>query len=890
MVMALCWGAMTELGVAQDTAQGRLITYFDFEERVTADWSHLFLQEPSLPPKGLFFSATGDPDRFVNGAMSLRLDLHGGSISYRTADHVVIPAQRNARYLVRAWVMTEKLEHAHARIEVRVVDQSRLTAQEGVVDDPVLAATVAEFASDPIQTNGQWQLVEVLLDTRSESARTGGELRIVPSLQVVQPAFIAPVDHNRLSPRVEDVVGFAWFDDLQVWRIPSVDFHTISAQTGMPTEGVSVMGERLAARVMIDDPIEPLPTVEIQILDLDGVTIYTDRFTARSDGIPIDRDLPVTYSGWYELRMRAFSGEETIAQRESSLVVVRNQPRSQHRTTPRFGFSFQDWSTSELPRLQSMLEVFDPSVVEFSIWPVRNDDAPVGDALVPMRRLLDVEREARREVLLALDRVHSSIAQTVGTEPSEIAVVFSSDPSAWVPEVESWLLACGTYVDRWRIAGLADGSAITSLPDPLVQLVEQLLSEPALSVPCQLGEPGIGDWPYFVAGSELSAKAQAKLFEANGKASGSEITIRISPPQEGWRRRDQIDEMARRIITAWRAGADRIMTPMPRVGSQVDPTTLAWASLGRALSGRRMEGELHVSDTATCLVANGDSGLLVVAYSDGPSESETIQIPLGSTTVSVESIDGREWTVANREGVHEIEVSSTPVVIRDANPEVVSLASSLRFHPQQVQSLRGPCDVELVLHNPFPNAVEGELEFIAPEGWSFEPARQHVRISADSDIRVPSTIRWDWIPQLGEESIQVKLLLLDGGNLDASVQVPLEIVSPGIEVEADWSLVKSAVTGNESVLVTLEVTNRSSEAMNLEAVAVAWRVGRKRAPISNLQPGESAIRRFEFQAGIDQLAGTEVRLSLHEVDGAAAVAISVPISSQGAATALVPVD
>jgi hypothetical protein len=118
----------------------------------------------------------------------------------------------------------------------------------------------------------------------------------------------------------------------------------------------------------------------------------------------------------------------------------------------------------------------------------------------------------------------------------------------------------------------------------------------------------------------------------------------------------------------------------------------------------------------------------------------------------------------------------------------------------------------------------------------------------------------------------------------------LEIVSPGIEAEADWSLVKSAVTGDESVLVTLKVTNSSSEAMNLEAVAVAWRVGRERAPISNLQPGESAIRRFEFQAGIDQLAGTEVRLSLHEVDGAAAVAISVPILSQDAATALAPVD
>lgn len=888
LALSLSWGGVLEAQASQETTEGRLITAFDFEERITADWSHLFLQEPSLPPRGLFFNVAGDPDRFLSGSMSLRFDLHGGSISYRTADHVVIPAQSNARYLIRAWVMTEGLQNAHARLEARVVDQSKFAAQDAEVIDPVLKSTVAEFTSDPVQTQGRWQLIELFLDTRSEAARTSGELRIVPALQVVQPGFLAGVDQNRLSPHIEDVQGTAWFDDLEVWRVPSVDLHTLSSRTGLPTQGVSVEGEKLTARIMIDDPVDPTPSVEITVLNLDGVPVHTDHFTSRSDGRAIDRDLPIARPGWYEIRMRALSNEEPIASLNDSLLVVPRQDHFQHSVTPRFGFFLQDWSVSELPRLASLLDVLDPGLLEFSMWPVRNDDLSVDEAQGPMGLLLKQQRAAGREVLLALDRVHPSIAKEVGTAPTEIAIVFESDPSIWMPEVERWLLTFGTMVDRWRIAGLADGSAIASLPKVLQDRVYKLVSTPALSVPCRLGDSARGRAPYFVAGSEVTAQAQADLLLEYAENADSQITVRLDPPPLEWARRDRVDEISRRIISAWKAGVERVLTSVPPLGSGFDETYLAWTRLGDALSGRTLEGELYVSDTATCLVANGESGLLVVAYSDRMVSSETITVPLGTTTVTVESIDGRQWSVANRLGVHEIEVSSTPVIIRDADSAVVSLASSMRFRPEKIESMRGPRPIELVVRNPFSHAIEGEIEFISPEGWAFEPARQRIRIEAESDVRVPSTIRWARIPQLGAESIQVHFTLNGHRQLDARVQVPVEIVSPGIEVSADWSLVESAVTGNESVLVTLEVTNRGSEAINLEAVAVAWRVGRERAPISNLQPGDSVIRRFKFNADYEKLAGTEVRLSLHEVEGAAALSIGVPISGHGLDTALAP--
>ena len=641
---------------------------------------------------------------------------------------------------------------------------------------------------------------------------------------------------------------------------------------------------------MIDDPIEPTPIIEIQVLDLDGVVVHRDRFTAVSDGRPVDRDLPELGPGWYDVRMRALGDGKVIAQSGGSILVVHDRPRHRDRSGPHFGYSFQDWSTSELSSLQRFLEVLDPGVVEFSMWPVGNDAAPVEQAIAPMQQLLELQRSSRREVLLALDRVHASIAEEIDVEPSEIAVVFDAEISTWMPEVERWLLAFGGSVDQWRIASPDEGTAIKGIPNTLENLVNELVVEPALAIPVGIESPWSGAWPYLVAGSEHDAGVIEAGLTAGESGSVKGVTLVMESPSAGWSRRDRVQEMSHRIISAWKNGAKQILSSAPKVGSDIDATNLAWACLGNALSSRRLKGELHVSNFATCLIADGDAGLLVIAYANGVDRTEIIELPLGTPTVSVESIDGTKWTVANANGVHHIEVTSMPVVIRDADSEIVSLASSMRFSPQRIRSMRGTREIELVVRNPYAHVLDGEIEFMAPDGWRFEPVRQKVRIGAHAEVRVPTAIRWDGIPELGSESIQVKLTMSGGGQLDARVQLPIDVVSPGIEIAADWSVVTSAVSGRDSVLLTAEVSNMSEEAMNLEAVAVAWRIGRERALISNLQPGETAIRQFEFKAGLDRLDGTEVLLSLHEVDGAAAVAIRVPILSQRAATALVPGD
>jgi hypothetical protein len=127
-------------------------------------------------------------------------------------------------------------------------------------------------------------------------------------------------------------------------------------------------------------------------------------------------------------------------------------------------------------------------------------------------------------------------------------------------------------------------------------------------------------------------------------------------------------------------------------------------------------------------------------------------------------------------------------------------------------------------------------------------------------------------------------------TIDARIAVPLKVVSPNIEVEADWSLASSAVDGSTGVVITMEVMNRSDQPIDLEASAVAWQTGRERMKISDLEPGGRAVRRFQFKADLARLAGTEILLVVEDLDGPDAVSMGIPIAGGESQAAVVPAD
>ena len=144
-------GAAAASQEAGEAVRSESVRFFGFEERTTTDWSHAFKQAPGLPRQGLFFDVVTDETTRRSGEASLRFDLEGGSISYRTRRETSIQIGSDSDYRVTGWVRAKGLERSTPRIEVRVVDgyQLDLSMAAGLSEDPVAEATRALFYGEP---------------------------------------------------------------------------------------------------------------------------------------------------------------------------------------------------------------------------------------------------------------------------------------------------------------------------------------------------------------------------------------------------------------------------------------------------------------------------------------------------------------------------------------------------------------------------------------------------------------------------------------------------------------------------------------------------------------------------------------------------------------------
>ncbi len=870
-------------GVEAPPATRRLIHRFDFEEIQKADWSHVFQQADGLPPKGRFFTANVDENERSRGDWSLRVHIFGGSVSYRTRPEVLLPANVDSRFQLVGSVRTLDLQHSSARLEVRLVDGDLLDrSHDAGMSDAIEVATVASFVSDAVRTDGDWKELVVDIDTSGEACREAGiDLRFVVAMQVTQPGFEEEAGIQRTvagDPRIEDVTGTVWFDDLAIWQLPWVDFRSVSPS------GIVRHPQPVELRIAVDDPIEPVPTVTLEVSDLDGNVVERRPIRVLSSGRPLVASVEVPLPGWYQARLLVSGSGPEKAVRDLSILVLPESEERRSSGVPALGYSIPQWSAADLGGIATVIEWLDPGAIEFSIWPEANDQLTSTDAISALKKVFERQRAGYREPMLAVDRLHRGLARAARLKPQEVYAAMMGDDSISLASLESWMDRFGTIVDRWRIpGGIRSGPDLTNLR----RVMGDLVADPILAIsqhPDTIDDRW-GDELFVMGRSDLSATTMSDIF-AGGGVSGA--TLRIETPPADWIARARVDAAARRLLAAWRSDADRILLPW-NPGSGPDPTMLAWTGLSHALSGHRFKGEIPLSPTARCWIAGDSDASQLVVWSERQGSAELVRIPVGDRPVDVLDLEGRGRRLDPRAGMIDLVVGSTPLVIRGVSAAAVQVAARMQFEPQVMDLAAGPQNVHLLIHNPTAVALEGEASIDVPRGWSIEPARPRVRIAAGETARIPIEIRWTTPPVAGEMRIPIAVLLEADSTLRFETEVPMEVRNEILEVRTDWALTTSAVDGSPGIVVSAEVINHGDRPMDLQMEAVAWHSGRERRPISALQPGERAVRRFHFKGGLARLSRTDVRVIITEFGGPLGVTSLIPIAggSQRVDTALV---
>lgn len=786
-----------------------------------------------------------------DGRYSVRFDLDGASM-VRFLDVPLEEVAAEASLLLRAWVKTDGIRHASVRVSACYLD-----AEEGVIG--------GIRSSEAVRAANDWRRLEVTPPPVPDGART-----LQVWLEVVQPRDLEGVERDRFTIAEKDIRGTAYFDDIEVWQLPSVRFAADS-------EGIVPAGRQARIRLRCDDPVVDASTVELDVRDASGASMFTRREALRS-GHDLAIDLPALPPGWYEAEGHFTHDGATIARRLARFAVIAPEGLVPEQT-PRFGASLGSRSVPTGPAI-------DLARAAFVVLPVWESDTDLSESTAEIERLRPIVGgllDRRVEPMFRVGAVPRRLASSVRLEADDALGLFSLGRDRWRPALEPWLLAFGQRVDHWFIgwspvdAGRGD---LDARLDEISATVGAVVAGPTVTlpwspeepVPTELGEAvERGRHALEVVADPAWRESGGEVFD--GIPKGTAGMVRIVPlPADEVDARERAIDLSLRAIDAWRAGFDAISLEVDGArrgaydGGVPGPAIefAAWRQLAMRLSGRRFVAEIPLADGVRALLADGSRGPVLVAWSDSGDSGGKVSVDLGSDALAATDLWGRTQRIARGAEGHSFRIGREPLFIEHVDRGRCMLRRGFRVDPVFAESRRAPQEGDLVLANPWDRALSGTLTVVSAGGVEISPRTHRVEIAPGGEVRLPVQFSIPRSTYAGSVPVEVEVVGTADDAFRARLSAPLEVGFRKATVEPSWRIARSVESGALDIVLTLRVTNTGDAPLDLEAIAGGDGYAIDRKLITALPPRASAVRAFHFKDGVRRLSGREIRAGVHE--------------------------
>jgi hypothetical protein len=332
-------------------------------------------------------------------------------------------------------------------------------------------------------------------------------------------------------------------------------------------------------------------------------------------------------------------------------------------------------------------------------------------------------------------------------------------------------------------------------------------------------------------------------------------------------------DLALRLIHAWRAQPDRIAIETPwkeRSGRTPSvaptPSFAVYRNLIDRLAERRVVAELPIGRDGVGYVLEGPGDDAIVAWRTQPgSEKASLRAYLAGGDLRVVDIWGNESPLPIEGGAHQITIGEAPVFIEGIDAELARFRAGFRVEPDFITSTASLHRMDVVLTNPWPIAITGRLRIAEPSRWDVTPRVHTFGVQPGEEARIPFEASFGVGEEAGPQPFVVEV------SLDAVERYPtmllhdvIEIGLPNVQIAPSYRIDPGA-TGDD-LTVTLLVTNVGDQPVTLRAFAGAPRFPRREAPVSDLQPNQTTLKRFRFPGG-GSLRGENVRVGVVETDG-----------------------
>lgn len=631
------------------------------------------------------------------GVGSLTLPTAGGSTSL-LLESGVIPVFQSADYNISAYIRTEKLAFARARVVVRLLDSAGATIPDG------------EHASELVVSEGEWTPVSIDVEAASDTAAfLELELQLLQPEQADGPLFPASTTSvsgagsagargEKKSGLIakafgQDLAGAAWFDDLTVTQLPRIE---------LATNGVGHLvrsPESPELRLEIRDLTGEKLRAELTVFDTHGRVVDRMSKPLGSGRVRTPWTPKIARFGWYRAALGVYNERTIVGQAMVDFVWLPPEPEVAAgaaaatgrgaAVTRKLGLQVGAMPPRLAGDLPEMVRRLGLGAVALTL-PV--DDVTRESAAERVREgapAIDGLLAQGVEMTLAIDRMPGEYCAEHRADLSDPWTALRSESSGWEPYLDPFMEKYGQRVRRWRIGRASDDVAFwrSPLAGDLAgarKNLGRLVSVPTICVPWRidrgLSVAALGSMSESVQLSVLvpedvpygAIEDFAGLWKSvyTGGASPEMAVVFEPMPTEEFGHASGAGELVKRAVVYWKGfdpfdlsqGATSPPTAFLafpweyREGRTVDlrprPELAAWANVNRRLADRRVVGELAVTPGVRCFIlapageGSLGQGALVAWNETAEPEDAVLRAYLGPGPVRVVDLYGNSADAA----------------------------------------------------------------------------------------------------------------------------------------------------------------------------------------------------------------------------------------------------
>lgn len=856
---------------ARDGELYRLVKRFDFDERKLGNYEDVPMHWERLSGAGLPAFSNGRFDEKIGhaAAPSFVLRLETGNVAYEYSESDMI-ATSDSDYLVSGYIRAENLRYARAFIGAYLVDQfgQRIPGSERI-------SQLVESTSGREQP---WQRVSLEIPGEFPSARS---LRL--QFWILQTAAWRTPDRSEVDPIIrEDIQAAAWFDDVEVLRLPRARLR-FSSPAGLVLPGrdeyfvfdvANTTAQDLAAQLIIRDENgdevhrsrQTLPAAA-ETAAARGGPAALDRIVSRAARAPVPK-LP---DGLYEADLLVFNGAELLFERRSRFAVL--APLADPREpSADLGVNLGAWHGEEFDGLVELLSELGVGACKVGVAMEPGVGKPAGDRrLMPIGALIHAAAKRRIETIGVIEP-----PSTAAEFRDRSTLNFLHTQPAWRELMSPTFAHFGGMLPTWQLGddqaefrarARWDHTEIAAVREQLGRFV----TSPEVIVPTDVSaetdRPGDARSVWIPASIPARDLPRAFDFLRDQPRERVWLALETAPPRERGGESQVISEseLARRFVLAKACGAKRLFfdAPFQRAeGGAWEPTAEfpVVRTLARVLGEKELIAVMRPAPELLVCFFRGAGSACMVAWNwrcDGTTTP--LELYLGDNPHVID-IRGRTRKVSVTRGRTRLEIGESPLIVDGMDSPRALFQASFRVAPTNVQQHSPEPRPVVHFRNTYDQRVSGTLSITPPENWELTPRTTDFELDPGEELSQPLAFNLPPREPAAVHDLKVKVTIRGSERAEFEFTERLTVGLKDIDV------VNIPRWVGRDLQVEQMLINRSDAPIRFSAYCVARNRPRKEQFFIDVAPGGRRSRVYVFANAAD-LAESYLYMGIQELHG-----------------------